>query len=385
VYRNDCKLIPVVADMEWVGIKINRPYVQEAYHYEMDLKAQAEAEFEALSGHPLVDSGKSLAEAFTAVGEEYPLTNRGNPSFAAEVLEGFKTPLARVLLKYRSALKLAGTYYANFLTMADSEDLIHANLRLAGTATGRLSCASPNLQNLAKEENTEQKYTVRRSFVPRPDYCFVMIDYQAAEYRLLLDLCGQTDVSHQVLAGLDVHAATAKMMGVTRSEAKTLNFMLLYGGGVGKLALSLGIPLGRAKELKNTYFDAMPEVTKWTRELVKWAEQNKHFSNLYGFIYQFPNSDHCYAAPNHMIQGCCAQIIRFAMVELHKRLQSMKSRMLLSVHDEVIFEVHKSELHIVDDLKAIMEQSYTPRLLPQACEVTHSWVSWADKTKGNPT
>lgn len=386
VYKNDCQLTKAVFHMERRGIKINREYVQQAYYYEMDRKNQAQAEFEDIAKSPLVDSNKALAAVFSAAGEKYPTTEKGNPSFKADVLEGFDTPLAKVLLKYRSALKLANTYYANFLKLADKDDVIHANLRLAGTVTGRLSCSNPNLQNLAKEEDQSQAYTVRRSFVPRPEHCFVMIDYQAAEYRLLLDRSEQTDVCHAVLNGLDVHQATANTMAVDRKSAKTLNFMLLYGGGVEKLATTLDLPEGRATQLRDTYFSAMPRVTDWSNKVKKSAKNYNKVTNWAGFVCHFPSEFNIsYTAPNHIIQGGCAQIIRFAMPLIHNLLEGKKSRMLLSIHDEILLEMHQDELELVEPIKKIMEDVYPFLLLPQACEVSHSWISWGDKINGYPT
>jgi DNA polymerase-1 len=388
VYENEKKLVRVAFDMEFHGITINRAFCGKAFNYEKSKQDEAANRFEELSGHELVDSGKALAKAFDAVGELYPVTAKGNPSFKAEFLESLSTPLARELLAYRKAQKLANTYYANFIKFADKDDRIHASINLAGTSTGRFSMSEPNLQNLTRtsEEDLKEVYTVRRAFVPSSqDHCFVMIDYQAMEFRLMLDLAGEKGVINKILTeGLDVHQATANQMKVSRQEAKTLNFMLLYGGGIAKLATSLGLSEKKAKDLRDEYFEKLPKVGELIKRTIHAAKVKKKLQNWAGFIYHFPDSDFAYVAPNHIIQGSCAQIIRFAMTEIAPMLQGTKSKMLLQIHDELLFEFHRDDLHMISVIKETMEKIYQHKYLPMACEVSHSWKSWADKQKGLP-
>jgi DNA polymerase-1 len=386
-------LTKVCFDMERLGIRINRDYCQAGYEHELGRANQAAQAFADLSGFPFVDSGKSLAKAFDAVGEAYPKTAKGNPSFKQDVLEGFTSPLAKLVLENRAASKKANTYYANFLYYADSEDRIHPNMRQAGTDTGRFSYSEPNLQNVPKEESGEMK--VRSAFIPTSrDWCLVMIDYDQMEYRLMLDYAEQMDVIQQILdQGLDVHEATAKMMGVTRTAAKTLNFMLLYGGGTEKLAVALGVSLERAGQLKHKYFKTLGNIKAFTRQVMNRAESRGFIFNWAGRVCHFPLMRNprtggmdrfAYRAPNHLIQGGCADVVRLAMVKCHEFLKPLRSRMLLQVHDELLFEIHRSELGIVPELKRIMETAYPHRHLPLTCGVDHSWSNWGNKVSGIP-
>lgn len=391
VYENEIKLVKTCFRMEQTGIKIDRQYSQRAFDYETTRAKLAAAEFSRQTGIPFVDSAMPLSKAFDAAGESYPRTPptktrpQGTPSFTDAVLETFTTPLAKLLREYRDASKKANTYYANFLRFADTNDRIHANMRQAGTATGRFSYGEPNLQNLTKDEDTTKEFLVRRAFVPSADYCLVMIDYDQMEYRLMLDYANEKEVIKQIVDnGLDVHEATAKQMGVTRTQAKTLNFLLLYGGGVLKLATALGIDEPKARQLRQDYFAKLPQVRTWSKLVVERAgNQQRQIVNWLGRRYYF-DPEHTYVAPNHLIQGGCADIVRVAMNNIDAYLKDKQSRMLVQVHDELVFEIHKDEFEIVPVLQKFMEDAYPHKYLPLTCGPSYSWKSWADKVKGLP-
>jgi DNA polymerase-1 len=264
-------------------------------------------------------------------------------------------------------------------------------MRQAGTDTGRFSYSDPNLQNVPKEESGT--WRVRRAFRPTaPEWCLVMIDYAQMEYRLMLDYAGQMDVIRKILEeGLDVHQATSTSMDVDRTSAKTLNFMLLYGGGTAKLAAALGISIEKAGQLKHRYFKRLEKIRAFSRNIINKAEGRHFVFNWAGRVCHFPEVQTkkgpdrlAFRAPNHVIQGGCADVVKRAMVRCHEFLRAYSSRMLLQVHDEIVFEVHRSELDIVPELRKIMETAYPHRHLPLTCDVEHSWTSWGDKVKGYP-
>lgn len=426
IARNEARLTRTCFNMERTGIKLNRAYTLEAAAYERGEVKKALGEFKRATGLEFVDSGKVLAEAFTRLGVKYPTTEKGNPSFKADVLEGFNNEAARLVLNYRHAAKRLNTYYLNFLKYADSDDVIHAVIRQGGTETGRFSYADPNLQNLPKRKETKGgPFNVRRCFVPRPGFYFAMLDYDQMEYRMLLDYAGQMDVIAAVKGGLDVHEATAKMMGVEREPAKTLNFMLLYGGGVAKLCAALFKPelpvellkelvrinlwnkgpenqkrydylmqgvshatldadiakLRQALQLKEQYFAKLPRVKEFVDTVVKVAKTRGFVRNWAGRICNFSNPDFAYAAPNHIIQGGGADAIKFSMNEVDELLKGKKSRIVVQVHDELGLEVHESESGIEQEVKAIMEKAYPSKHLPLTVGVEYSRESWADKVE----
>lgn len=380
----ESKLTHVCFAMERTGILIDREYCVKAIQHEAYQYAMATQEFETLTGMPFKDSNQVLAKAFTEAGEKYPMTEKGNPSFTDDVLEGLKTPLAQVVQRYRAAYKRANTYYRNFFFYADQSDRIHANIKQAGTGTGRFSYSEPNLQNLNKEEDNTLQFKVRRAFIPTPGYCFVSIDYAQLEYRLMADYANEAPLIAKIKAGMDVHEATAEMMGVSRKEAKTLNFMLLYGGGAQKLADALELTLEKAQALKRKYFKALPMVQEFIRNVMRVAETRGYIRNAYGRLCYFPDASFAYKAPNYLIQGTGGDTAKLGMIKIHEFFKGKKSRLLVNIHDEILAECHESELHLVPEMVEILRNVYPYKRLPMDCSVSHSRTSWADLVDGPP-
>lgn len=400
---NERQLTKVCFELERNGIKIDKRYCEDAFAFTTGRASAAAATFERLTRAELVDSAAALKPIFEAAGvpagRTAPSTRfpDGQPSYNKAALIASGHPVAAALLEYRKFSKVAGTYFRNFLDLADADGFLHADLRQAGTDTGRFSMGDPNLQNLKKNEDEadaddgedeldqETTFQVRRAVIPRdPDHCLVMIDYDQQEYRMMLDLAGELDLIRKVLGGLDVHEATAQTMQVPRQRAKMLNFLILYGGGDAKLASATGMALDQAKAQRANYFSALPAVKTFIRSTIQEAERFGRIMNWAERVYFF-DRDSAYKAPNTRIQGGGGDVMRFAMTRIADYLRGRRSKMALTVHDELLFDVHKSELAIVPDLKGIMESVYPYKHLPLTCSVSHSWKSWADKIKGAPT
>lgn len=220
-------------------------------------------------------------------------------------------------------------------------------------------------------------YPVRKCFIPRKDYKFVMFDYDQMEYRLMLDYAGELKVIEEIKNGMDVHEATGKLVGVSREEAKTLNFMLLYGGGVNKLAISLNVDIKKARSLKSKYFKKLPNVKKLIKRVNEVVQQRGHIKNWLGRRYYF--KENFYKAPNYLIQGGCADIIKLAMLDIDWLLEPYKSSMLVTIHDEVLCEIHKDEDFLILQIRDIMEGIYKPRHLALSVGIEESEISWHDK------
>lgn len=390
---NDHQLTKVCHRIEEAGIHIDREYVEGALSYTLDLAETAKQSFLAMTCIPYQDSATVFKKAFEKLGIALPLTAKGNVCTNKETLDALENPLAEKIREIRSLEKLCSTYYSSFLYFADKKNLIHANMRQAGTETGRFSYSDPNLQNLPKEDEEDdrlRKYLVRRCFTPiNSDYCFVPIDYEQQEFRMLLDYAGESAVIAAIMAGTDVHEATAQMVGTTRKKAKTLNFGLLYGMGAAKLAKALKISLAEAHELRHAYFAKLPKVRLFIDGVMNTGGKRGYIRNWFGFRNHLSSPEFAYVLPNHLIQGGCAQVIRVAMVRIdaYIREHRLRTQMLAQVHDELLFQVHKDELQHVPNFKKIMEDVYQPRNgLYLTCSVEHSWKSWAkfDMTKGVP-
>lgn len=383
------KFTKVLYKMERTGVIVDEAYTRTANLFEETRANKYITQFEQITGRAFVDSGKALYETFSNIpGDSSKIvrTAKGNPSFTDEVLSSFTSPAAVCVKEYRAASKKAGTYYSNFIELRGKDGRIHTNFRQAGTGTGRLSCSDPNLQNINKEEDlSDPRSIVRKCFIPPHNWNWVSIDYQAQEFRMLLDSSGEVPVIKKVLGGADVHQATADMMRVTRKEAKTVNFGLLYGMGQQKLADTLGVSVDRAKNLKNNYFSTLPKISIFTKAISRKAEQGL-ISNWAGRIYRFQR-DFAYKAVNYVIQGGCSDVLRFALIEMDRFIEEneLKSKIILTVHDEICLYMPDEELVHIPKLQEIMSNAYPHSLLPLTTEVSISKKSWAEVEKYNGT
>ena len=376
--KNELALTYVLFEMEKLGIKVDVAYCQAAIdNCTRQVKIQGDL-YHELVHKEFVDSNKAIKETFEEHGITGGTTAKGNPSFSASVLETMDNKIAKCILDHRKVYKKLNTYYRNFLDLKDDDGLLHCNFVQGGTSTGRMSCREPNLQNVHKENNPDEDFNPRACFIPRDGYNFFMLDYDQMEYRLMLDIAGETKLIKKIIGGMDVHAATAEAMGVERKYAKTINFMLLYGGGAQKLADALGIDLEKAEKLKNLYFEKLPMVSSFICDTIGTAKLLGHITNWFGRRC-FVEEDKEYKAPNYLIQGGCGDIVKKAMVQLADYLADKKSNMVLQIHDEILFEVHKDEEHIVEQLQTIMEQAYPHLRLPMTVGVEWSDTNWAER------
>lgn len=384
------KTTKVILDMESHGILIDQDYCNRAAYFETARINQAREAFTLQTGRPFIDSAKTLTPLFKQIGFDAGTTAKGRDSFDEGVLARIDHPLAKTLLDYRNANKRLGTYFSSFIYYSRSDGRIHCNLNQGGTATGRFSSSSPNLQNLSDEDEADTAFPIRKAFTASPGCTLLSIDYQAMEYRLMLDYAGQLDVIEEVKNGKDLHQACADLMGVNRKEAKTISFSLLYGAGIAKLAASLGVPESRAKELKNKYFSTLPKVQELIRGIINIAKRRQYVFNILGRPLHFPDSNWAYKAPNYVIQSGCADIMRIALCGIHEILKTKKSKLLLQIHDEVIIELHEDELDLIPFIKDCMIKAYKPKVLPMDVSVNlgpnlHDLTPWKELVNGTPT
>jgi DNA polymerase-1 len=227
-----------------------------------------------------------------------------------------------------------------------------------------MSYSNPNLQNIPKEDEPEdltKPYIVRESFIPRDGYHFVSLDYDQVEYRLMLDYAGEMKVIRRVLEGEDLHQVMADMVGVSRKIAKTLNFAVLYGSGSDNIAKMLGISSSQASELKLQYFGRLPKVSNFISRVKSVGRARGYIVNWMGRRCHLDNRKFAYRLPNHLIQGGAADVIKQAMIVNADYLRRKRSFMTVQIHDDILHEIHNSELDIVPDIKKIMESVYTPK------------------------
>lgn len=397
------QLTRTVFSMEQVGLRIDRPYCMRAAQYEADRATRAVAAFKKETGRDYSASSKLFEDIFSREKDKWEYTDptptcpNGNPSFESDVLKRFDHPAAKIILEARDA-KSKSDFYQGFLYHSDSHGRVHPNLNADGTATGRFSSSNPNFQNLTSEEEEEdlqKEFLIRRAIIPDPGSIFIMPDYDQMEYRLMLEVAArligrETELIKKVKGGLDVHEASRQLLltlGIDhpRGIIKNGNFAILYGSGLDTLAWTIKGTREAARTLKEAIFRASPEIKLLVNEVMKTAKLRGYIFNLAGRRSYFPDPNFAYKAPNYLIQGGCADVVKKAMNELDRALKDRKSKMLLQVHDELLFRVDESEVSTVPRLVYdIMSTAFNHKYLPLTCSMEWSNKSMGDKVKGFP-
>lgn len=384
VAANEIKLTKTAFEMERVGIKLNVPYTEAAIKYESELMIGLKEDFYMLTGLPYQDSRTTFVRAFESLGLSYPKTEKGNASFNKEALENIENPIAELIRGIRKYDKRIGTYYSSFLYFRDSLDILHPNIKTSGTETGRMSYSDPNLQNVPKEDDDEdfkKPFLVRGCFVPRESNCFVAIDYKQMEFRMLLDYAGEMELIHAINEGADPHDATAAATGLSRKAAKTLNFGLLYGMGIDKLAHALKVHPLDAEAMRTQYFGKMRNVQRFIKRVNQAAKTRQYVRNWYGRVCRLNDVDYSYILLNHLIQGGCADVVKIAMNMAAGVLGlGYETKLLLQVHDELLFEHVGDDPRVLMEIQHIMDTVYKPQNgMRLITSVEHSFKSWAKK------
>jgi DNA polymerase-1 len=362
-------LTPVLARMESAGILLDAPFLKKLSERLGKDLARLEAEIFSEAGEPFnVASPQQLARILfeklkLPAGRKTAKTkslSTGAETLQALASQGYR--IASLLSEHREISKLKGTYADALPQLADAGGRIHARFNQTVAATGRLSSSDPNLQNIPIR--TEAGREMRRAFVAPKGSQLLAADYSQIELRVLAHLSGDEAMIRAFQEGHDVHAATAsKVFGVSedlvslemRSAAKRINFGLLYGMGAFSLAKDLGVSNAEAKEFIEAYFGQFPKVRETLAAVLEGARREGVVRTIFGRERPIPeihssngavraNAERM--AQNAPFQGSAADIVKIAMIRIDRRLseRGMKTRMLLQVHDELIFEVPEDEL-----------------------------------------
>ena len=382
-------LINVLADMEFTGVKIDI-CVMETYLQILNSEAEKlEKEIFALAGTSFnIASPKQLSEVLFVrlqinEGEKRApkKTKTKQASTNEEVLTTLehKHPIVPKILEYRGIKKLQNTYVEALPKLINSTTgRIHTSFNQAVTATGRLSSTEPNLQNIPIRE--ERGRQLRKAFIPGDDdHLLLSADYSQIELRLMAHKSGDPNMLEAFKQNMDIHAATASKIydlpvsqinSDMRRKAKTANFGIIYGISAFGLAQRLAIPRNEAQELISGYFDAYPGVRKYINETIDKAKEKGYVETLLGRRRYLPdiNSRNSIVsamaernAINAPLQGSAADIIKLAMINIYEifKKENLKSKMILQVHDELVFDVLKSESKRVKEIvRNEMENAY---------------------------
>lgn len=367
LYSNvELPLVWILAQMEIVGVRVDVPYL-EKLQVEFDERIRAiEKDIEVLAGEPVnPNSPKQLGHILFEV-LELPVVKKTKTGYStsAEVLEALRDshPIVGRVLDYRQLAKLKSTYVDGLLKLVDAHDRVHTSFNQTVTATGRLSSTAPNLQNIPVR--TEEGKRIRRAFIPiEKKNLLISADYSQIELRVLAHLSGDDMLMQSFAKGEDIHRRTASevfhvpMEEVTaeqRRTAKAVNFGIIYGQTDYGLSRELGISRREAQAYIDLYFSRYPLVQTFIHDTIEQARAQGYVTTMMGRrryikdinsrnrnLRQFAER----TAVNSPIQGTAADIIKLAMIHCDKAIEDnrLDAKMLLQVHDELIFEVSRED------------------------------------------
>jgi DNA polymerase-1 len=358
-------LAQVLADMTRLGMLVDREGILA---FGQKLKAQLEKSLQRIYlevGYEFnPNSPKQLGEAlFEKMGLKHGKKTKTGWATDAATLEALKyeAPVVEDILEYRTYQKLNSTYVEGLLKVIGEDGRIHSTFNQTEARTGRLSSGEPNLQNIPIR--TELGSQMRAFFIARPGCVLVDADYSQIELRILAHITGDEHMQQAFLTGADIHRSTAAKIyhipqeAVTprlRSSAKAINFGIMYGKGAFSLSKDIGVSVKEAEDFLRTYLDTFPKVDGYMKGCIAEAKEKGYVSTLFGrrrYLPELASSNFQIRsagermARNTPIQGTAADVIKLAMVHVWQRLheEKMESRLILTVHDELIVEAPKKE------------------------------------------
>ncbi|MCA0932696.1 DNA polymerase I [Lutimonas saemankumensis] len=378
-------LVDVLASMELEGIRLDEKYLKslaidlnkDIEHLENLIYTEADTDFNLASPKQL---GVVLFEKLKLV-DKPKKTKTGQYATGEEILSKLAADheIVKNILEWRGLVKLKNTYVDSLPNEVNEKSgRVHTTYSQTVAATGRLSSNNPNLQNIPIR--TERGQQVRKAFVPRDEnYTLLAADYSQIELRLIAEMSGDAQMKESFLKGEDIHRSTAANVfnvpieDVTREQrsyAKTVNFGIIYGVSAFGLSQQTDLSRSEARELIETYYETYPTLKSYIAKQVDFARDHGYVETILGRRRYLKNINSRNAivrsadernAVNAPIQGSAADIIKIAMIRIHELLkkENYRSKMLLQVHDELVFDMHKDELELLRPLiKNTMENAY---------------------------
>jgi DNA polymerase-1 len=390
-------LINVLCEMEREGIRINKQFLND---YSVELLEQIsvlEKRITELAGVKFnISSPKQLGEVLfdhLKLDPKAKKTKTGQYQTGEDILQGLSEhEIARCILDIRQLQKLKSTYVDALPELINAKTgRVHTSFNQAVAATGRLSSTNPNLQNIPIK--TEKGREIRKAFIPKnEDYVLMSADYSQIELRVIASIAKEENMIDAFKQGIDIHTATASKVYNTpieevtseqRRNAKAVNFGIIYGQSAFGLAQNLGIPRKEAALIIEEYFKQYPRIKNYMSDTIHFAQENGFVETLLGrrrYLRDINSKNFTVRgfaernAINAPIQGSAADMIKVAMINIHREMRNSKfeirnSKLILQVHDELLFDVHKSEIEVMKKLVKEQMEAAMPLDVPVLAEV----------------
>jgi len=395
----DLPLVPVLYRMEQAGVRVNLSALDElSQRFGLEIQRVSELIFEHAGRRFNINSPKQLGEVlFTHMNLPKPMIyGKGKKiSTAQDVLEGLaeEHAIAQLVIEFRHLAKLKSNYIDALPLLVDSNSRVHTTFNAAATATGRLSSVNPNLQNIPIR--TELGREIRAAFVAAPGHQLLSADYSQIELRLMAHFSQDPLLVDAYKSGRDIHTLTAsEVFGVpaenmdkrVRARAKAVNFGIVYGISAFGLAAQLSIPQGEARQYIERYFERYAGVRTFIDQTIAETRRTGSVRTLFGRMRPIPDIESRNAnqrgfaertAINTPLQGTAADLIKLAMIAIDRKLaeQKLSTRMVLQVHDELLFEVPENETEVITTLVKQEMENVIQLTVPVEADLSfgHNW------------
>lgn len=390
------RLISVLQKMERRGIMIDLQDVKLLKDEVEELQLEAYRNLPMTEDLQIINvqSNKDLKAYFEYLNiQDWPITDKGNPSFNKAYLKTLDE--GEVILNARKL----DTFMNMFLEPLNSyvyDSILHTNFNqtageFGGTKSGRLSSYAPNMQQIPKRDEFIG-YKFRKIFKPRPGFVMVEFDYSQAEPRLFSHYSKEPILieGYNKTPFIDMHAIASQYMGIDRNEAKSLNLGMMYVMGSTKLAIQLGITTDEAKQIVKKWYKTFVRVGGFTKAAQKRAEERGYVKTILGRRARFKDIRFTYRAANRIIQGGCADILKWKLVELDRVITQTGNEenihMVLNIHDSVVLEIREDKLELIGEVKEVLERVKCEPFnlsVPFVAEYKAIGKNWAEATYGH--
>jgi DNA polymerase-1 len=353
--------IRLLISMKQLGVRVDQNLAQEYVHKGEQEMARIVEELGLNPGSPkqlkhlLIDKmGLPVVKKSTKTGA--PSFDKQAMTLYDDMLDRLESPVAGLIKEYRGWQKAVSASYKPYLTLLDTDGRLRCSYKTHGTATGRLSCSEPNLQQIPKASDKPWNGKVKDCFIPQEGYVLLNADFSQLELRLATAYANEEQLKQVFNEGRDIFTEMSKQLDMSRHDTKTLVYSMQYGAGEQRIMNAFGVTRTEARKIRENYFATYPKFRKFNELCTRRVEQTGEIMIWSGRKRHFDDTTEAYKAMNSVIQGGAADIVERIMVKVWKEIDPEECRILLTVHDSITFEVKESKVpHYMNKVRTLME------------------------------